>query len=92
MVRTVLKTTSQSPLSCCTLKSNEISVLFVRIKREVPVIWFFFVATHRHVYHTDWGSDAAVRRTDLDGSNDVIVANQLDNPNGVFVHGDTGRN
>ena len=37
----------------------------------------------RRVYHTDWGSEAAVVRTDLDGSNDITIVNQLENPNGV---------
>ena len=46
---------------------------------------------YRHVYHTDWGSEAAVVRTNLDGSNDKIIVNQLENPNGVHFQGGKGK-
>ena len=47
--------------------------------RNLPCIHIFC----SHVYLTDWGSEAAVVRTKLDGSNDTTIVNQLKNPNGV---------
>lgn len=39
----------------------------------------------RYLYHTDWGSDASVWRTELDGTEPELVQSGLDNPNGVVI-------
>ena len=37
------------------------------------------------LYYTDWGSQAAVVRTSLDGTSPEVIQTGLDNPNSVYV-------
>ena len=39
------------------------------------------------MYYTDWGATPAVVRTDLDGSNAVVLRVGLDNPNAITTLG-----
>lgn len=40
---------------------------------------------HNHLYYTSWGSQASVVRTNLDGTEPLVVLQNMDNPNGLAV-------
>ena len=44
------------------------------------------IISFRHLYYTDWGDEAGVYRTHLDGSDPVTIRTGLDNPNSVMLH------
>lgn len=42
----------------------------------------------RHLYYSDWGENPRIVRTDLDGSNSIVIVNStyVSNPNGLTLH------
>ena len=45
---------------------------------------------YSNLYYTDWGNQARVTRANLDGSDPVILASGLYNPNAVVYSAETG--